>query len=84
LPKEQELTPGLIADFREHIVWKTILQRIQGPMSAAHNRAIDAADLRAGGEYRAYEMVSGLPAQLLREVEGSGRLGSRLKSALGR
>ena len=82
--RNQELTPGLIEDFKEHIVWKTLLSRIASPMSAAHNKALDASDPRAAGEYRAYEIVSKLPDQLLREVEGSGKLTTRLKTALGR
>lgn len=81
--KIQELTPALLDDFKRHIVWLTISKRIENQMQNAHNKAIDASDGRAAGAYRAYEMVLGLPDQLLREIEGGGTI-SKLKSALGR
>lgn len=83
VPK-QELTPSLLEDFKEHIVWQVISKRISGERDNSHNKAVDASDARAAGAYRAYEMVLGLPDQLLRELEGKGGVTAKLRSALGR
>lgn len=64
-----ELTPNLIRDFKEHAVWKEILNRTRTEHSRSFVDAIDHSNERAAGKYRAFETVFTLPDKLLTELE---------------
>lgn len=62
------LTEALVLDFKEHVVWKEMLERVELQMMKAHNLALDEQDAFECGRYRAFEMMTSLPARLIEEI----------------